>query len=367
MWTVFHTESSLGWGGQEIRILNESIGIRGKGHRVIIVAESESTLREKAIEHDFETIPLSFRNTDYPATFFKMLHLIKDYKPDFINTHSSKDSWITGIASRSSRYKPYIIRTRHLSTPVSSNPLNSQIYRTIPHKIITTGESIRSLLINEIHVMPGKVISIPTGVDQNFFNPEDGYNDIRYQLSLNKNTPLVGMVSVLRSWKGHDYFIEAANLIRKRNPDLRFLIVGDGPRKKAIKKLIKEKDLHGIMFLTGHREDIPDIMNSLDILVHPSYANEGIPQSVLQAMAMGTPVIASNLNALTEVIHDNETGLVVPIKDPKELCDKILMLLKSSELLSKLGRNARMLVTQTYSLERMIDSTIRLYSSLCYS
>jgi glycosyltransferase involved in cell wall biosynthesis len=364
MWTIFHTEASLGWGGQEIRILNESLGMRERGHRVLILAEKESTLIKKATQYGFETKPLSFQKKDYPATLFKVLRLIKELKPNIINTHSSKDSWIVSIASRVSSLKPFIIRTRHLSTPVATNIAGSIIYRSLPHKIITTGEAIREQLITRNHVLPDKIVSIPTGIDLNVFNSEKDYKDIRQELSLPDQTPLIGMVSVLRSWKGHDYFIEATELTLKKLPQARFLIVGDGPRRETISRMIREKNLSNTILMLGHREDIPDIMSSLDILVHPSYANEGVPQSILQGMAMKVPVIASNLKPLAEVIIDGGSGLVVPAKDSKKLAEKIMLLFKDNELKSKLGNNGRKLVLDKFSIGRMIDSIEELYKSL---
>ena len=241
MWTVFHTESSLGWGGQETRILSESLGMRERGHRIIMLTPQQSMLSKKSADCGFENITVSFEKPDYPKIFFKVLSLIEQMKPDFINTHSSRDSWIVSLASRASKYKPFIIRTRHLSTPVARNIFGSTIYKFLPHKIITTGESIREQLIEDNNVFPGKIISIPTGIDLNRFNPNRKYKDIRNTLSLPQQTPLVGMVSVLRSWKGHDYFINAAEHISKTFPQIKFLIVGDGPRKDDLKKIIHEK------------------------------------------------------------------------------------------------------------------------------
>jgi glycosyltransferase involved in cell wall biosynthesis len=363
MWTIIHTEASLGWGGQEIRIFNESIGMRERGHRVVIMAQPESDLRQKASEHGFETISISFEKKDWPATLRKLLALFKEIRPDVINTHSSKDSWIAGIAARFSSLGPILVRTRHLSALVGKNILSSIVYKSLPHKIVTTGEVIREQLIERNNVPPGHVISIPTGVDLERFDPENEFRDIRQELSLPAGTPLIGMVSVLRSWKGHDYVIEAAERIRNRLPEARFLLVGDGPRREVLQSMVKEKGLSDTVLMPGHREDVPDIIASLDILVHPSYANEGIPQTLLQGLAMKTPIISSDLKPLLEVIMDGETGLTVPVRDSKALADKIEMLLKDNDLKETLVNNGRKYV-MNFSRERMLDLTEELYKEL---
>ena len=127
--------------------------------------------------------------------------------------------------------------------------------------------------------------------------------------------------------------------------------------------MVKEKGLSDFVLMPGHREDVPDIIASLDILIHPSYASEGIPQTLLQGLAMKTPIISSDLKPLLEVIKDGETGLTVPIKDSKALADKIEMLLKDNDLKETLVNNGREYVVN-FSRERMLDLTEELYKEL---
>ncbi len=364
MWTIFHTEASLGWGGQEIRILNESLGMRARGHRVVIIAQDDSTILAKAGQCGLESISLSFRKKDYIKTFFGLLRAMKVSRPDFVNTHSSRDSWLASTAGRVSRHRPVILRTRHISTPVATNMPASLIYRYLPDRIITTAEAIREQLIARNNVPPGKISSIPTGIDTDIFDPRRGLGDIRTGLGLPKETPLVGMVSVLRSWKGHDYFIDAAGMVAGRFPEARFLIVGDGPRREALEEMIQAKGLTETVLMLGHRDDVPEILKSLDVFVQPSYANEGVPQSIVQAMAMEVPVVASDLLPFRELIRDGENGLMVPVRDPRALAGKIMLLLEDKGLGRALGHRARALVLKRFSIERMLDSTEELYKSL---
>lgn len=367
MWTILHTEASLGWGGQEIRILNESLGMKGRGHRVIIVAQDDSLLIKRARKAGLETIALSFRKKDYPRTVLAISRLLKGLDPDFIVTHSSRDSWLFSFTSWVSRHKAFVIRTRHISTPVAANFSSSILYRKLPDRIITTAEAIKEQLVERNGVDPKKVISIPTGIDTASFDPSRKLKDIRAELSLPEGTPLAGMISVLRSWKGHDYFIEAARLVSMRVPQARFIITGDGPRRDAIRAIIDEKGLSKTVLMIGHRDDVPDILATLDILVQPSYANEGVPQSVLQAMAMGVPVVASDLRPFREVVFESRTGFLVPARDPEALAERITLLFNDSALRAKLGRAARKIALERFSTGRMLDSTEKLYRELIRS
>ncbi len=365
MRTIIHTEASLGWGGQEIRILGESSCMKRRGHRVVIIAEQESMLLGKAAEAGFETVALSFKKKDYPASFLKLLKLIKRLQPDVINTHSSRDSWLAGCAAKASGASPALIRTRHLSTPVSKSYASSIVYGRLPDMIITTAESIREALIRRNGVRPDKVVSIPTGVDLSGFDPERLKGGLREELGLEPSTPLVGMVSVIRSWKGHDYFVEAAQIARAAQPETRFVIAGDGPRREAVARLIDEKGLSGTVIMLGHRDDVPRVMASLDILAQPSYGNEGVPQTVLQALAMGLAVVSSDLPPLLEVIEDGVTGLVAPSRDAAALAERITTLIKDEPLRKRLGATGREMVRRRFSAEKMADDVEEVYDRVC--
>ncbi|OGP18244.1 MAG: hypothetical protein A2V21_308640 [Deltaproteobacteria bacterium GWC2_55_46] len=367
VWTIFHSEASLGWGGQEIRILNESLGMKARGHRVIIIAQDDSLILEKARLAGLDALSVSFRKKDYPKTVLSLVRSIKKYRPDIVNTHSSRDSWLLTLASRLSKKRPAVIRTRHISTPVSVGFASSLIYRRLPDKIVTTAEAIREALIERNGVDPGKVVSIPTGIDTAAFDPGRGLAGIRQEIGAGPDTPVVGMVSVLRSWKGHEYFIEAARFVAERFPLARFVITGDGPRKGAISEAIASSGLGARFHLLGHRDDVPNILSSLDIFVQPSYANEGVPQSVLQAMAMGVPVVATDLKPFKEIVKDRETGLLAPVKDPQALADRISEILADARLSERLSKNARALALKSFSIESMLDRTEELYSGLLSS
>lgn len=367
MWTIFHTEASLGWGGQEIRVLNECLGMRSRGHRPVIISGENSGIFLKARQAGIEAVPLSFRKKDYPASLVKLVKMIRGLRPDVLNTHSSRDSWLASAAAMLARPRPVIIRTRHISTPVSTGLASSIIYRHAPDRIVTTSEGIRERLINVNGVEPGKAVSIPTGIDMDAFDPELRHPDLRAELGLPASSPLIGMVSVLRSWKGHDCLIDAAGLVKKTYPEACFIIAGSGPREEYIRKKIASSGLEKTVLMLGHRDDVPMVLSSLDVFVQPSYANEGVPQSIVQAMAMMVPVAASGLPSFLEIVEDRKTGLLFKANDPWGLADSISMLLEDRLLARRLSVNARRLAVERFSIERMLDRTEELYEELLRS
>jgi len=258
--------------------------------------------------------------------------------------------------------KPLVLRTRHLSTTIHRGILNRFLYDYLPTYVLTTGEAIRKQMIEENGFNGSKIKSIPTGVDTDIFNPDRPFSNIREELNLNPSAPLVGAVSVIRSWKGLDYLVKAAPLILKEIPDVKFLIAGDGTHRKTLEKTIEETGVGDKFYLPGHREDVASIMNSIDILVHPSYANEGVPQTVLQAMAMKKPVIVSDIPALREVVIDNKTGIIVPLKDPEGIARAVIKLLLDKKLTKELGENGMNLAKRSYSFKLMLDKLEDLYA-----
>jgi glycosyltransferase involved in cell wall biosynthesis len=302
MLTILHTEASTGWGGQEIRIVEESIRIRGKGHRVIIAASQESGVYKKAVEAGINVCPMEF-NKKNPLSFLRMVSLINRERVDVLNTHSSSDSWVATIAAKLSSRKPKVIRTRHLSNPVNRSLLSRLIYDVMPDGVITTGSAIRERMITYNRFNPEKILSIPTGVDLQRFDPSIAGPCIH------REGFLIGIIGVLRNWKGHTYLLDAVPLLASAMNNLFVYIVGDGPQADNLKKKVAEMNIHDRVIFLGHREDIPEIIASLDVVVHPSYESEGVPQSILQAMAMEKPVIASDIGAIGEVVIDNKTGL----------------------------------------------------------
>jgi glycosyltransferase involved in cell wall biosynthesis len=360
--TVLHTESSLGWGGQEIRTHQEALAIARHGHRVLIAAPEESLLIKEVRSGGPPLIPLPLpmHRLAIPSALSKLRKWIAQYPIDIINTHSSRDSWIASVAGRLSSCQPRILRTRHIQTDVHGGRL---IYGLLPHHIITTSEAIRRDLMERCAVPKDRIQTIPTGIDETRFHP--GITSrFREEIGIGKEQFLVGMVSVLRSWKGHRYFLEAADRLRRSHPHLAFVIVGEGPARPSIEALRRALHLEEVVLMTGHRRDVPEVLAALDLLVLPSYAHEGIPQAILQAQAMARGVVASDIGGIREVVQDGETGLLAPPRDVPSLARCIATLTDDATLRERLGQQARARVLAQWTLRQMTDRILALYQEL---
>jgi glycosyltransferase involved in cell wall biosynthesis len=362
--TILHTESSTGWAGQEMRIILEAKEMKKRGHHIILAIQPGSGIIPAIEQEGFEKEVFPMKKRDFVRSIIRIIKIISKYKVDIVNTHSSWDSWIASIAARISSCKPLILRTRHLSTPISKGLLSRIVYQYFPHLIITTGNSIRESLINVNRFPEDKIVSIPTGVDLSVFYPRPPNNALRMSLKISPEDKVIGIIASLRSWKGHDYLLEAAKIIIEKRKNIKFLIAGDGPRYNH---LIEKTRLLGIsehVLFLGHRKDVPEILSILDIVVLPSYANEGVPQSILQVMAMEKPVVASDIGSIPEIVHNEETGILVESKAPYALAKKIIFLLDNQEFAKTLAANAKKFVESRYSVKNMADRIEEVYNTL---
>lgn len=357
MFKILHTEASDGWGGQEIRIIEESLGMIRRGHRIVIAAPVKSMIFQKAADAGIDIFPASF-NKKNPFSITEMLSLINREEFDIINTHSSSDSWVTALAARLSKDRPLIIRTRHVSVPVSRIFLSRMLYEGLTDAVMTTGEKTREMMIRDNCFDASRVFTVPTGIDLGRFDPSG------VKPAFQRKGFSIGMVGVLRSWKGHRYFIEAIPEVIKKIPEAFFYIAGAGPQQRNIEDLITGLSLNERVAMLGHREDVPEIMASLDVIVHPSYAHEGIPQSILQALAMKKAVVASDAGSIREVIIDNKTGLLIQPKNPLQLAERLVFLHNNPQLISGFGDEGRRLVSERHSIGKMLDRIESIYSNL---
>jgi glycosyltransferase involved in cell wall biosynthesis len=147
-------------------------------------------------------------------------------------------------------------------------------------------------------------------------------------------------------------------------PDARFVIVGDGPRASTLREYIDRLGLAAAVTMTGHRTDVAAVLASLDVFVLSSYGHEGVPQAILQAMAMEVPVVATNVGAVSEVVRDGETGLLAPPRDSQTIAAHIISVLQRDELRRALASSGRRLIEERYRLDNMLDRVEALYDDL---
>ena len=361
---ILHTESSRGLGGQEFRVLHEVMGMKDRGHQVILAVQPSSQLKDRALKCGLCVEPVDMSKSRWISLVSSFTRLISQYNIDVINTHGSIDSWTASIAGRLSRNKPLIIRTRHKSTPISNTFRHRLLYRVLPHGIVTTGQVVREAMIQNNGIEESRIVSIPTGVDLSRYTPYAPDEDLKKEWQIDLGDLVVGTVAFLRDYKGLGYFLEAARLVADKMSNVWFWIVGSGPVQKELEQQIAVLGLRERVLLTGFREDIPQILGFMDVFVLSSISAEGVPQVLSQALAMERAVVMTRVGGIPEIVQHGITGLLVDPRSPPQLADAICTLLLDKELRTKLGLTGKHRVVENYSLARMLDRTEELYSTL---
>ena len=365
---ILHTEAASGWGGQEIRVFQEVTLLLERGYRVSVACRNGSPLEKHC--RSFSDSRFNFKSIKMDRTFsleafIALYQYINKIGPDVIHTHSSIDSWLGGVAGKFSGIP--VVRTRHVSLPVRSFFPNHLLYSYIPERILTSGEAISDMVKKIRYVDPRKVVSIPAGVDLCRFNPVISGKKIREEFKVKPGQPLVGKIGVIRGWKGHDYFLEAIPLILQQSPDTRFMIVGDGPGLEQIKSKVRMAGLEDRVAFLGYREDIPDIMAALDVQVLASFAGEGTPQVIPQAFAMKTPIVATKIASIPELLGNGERGVLIEPKNASSLAEGVLVLIKDPDLAVRLAENARLFCQNELTVAKMMDATLAMYEEIVSS
>lgn len=362
---IFISESSTAVGGQELAVLLHAEGLLKRGHDLRLILEPGSPIARMAQEKKLPVELISMRRTRYPAAMLAFRTLMRRHRPSIVQVNSSRDSWIGSLAARLVSPRPNVIRIRHISTPLNRNLTTQLLYRRLVDMVVVTGgERTRRDLIERDGLAADRVAGFPIGIDVAHFAPAPPDPDLRRELGLPPGQLLVGLISYLRTYKGHDYFIEAAARILASRSDVTFLIVGEGPEEASIRARVEDTGHRAGIRMLGFREDLLNIFRSLDVFAIPSVEGDTIPQVLMQALAMGIPVVSTTVGSIPDVVLDGKTGFVVAPRDAEALADRITVLLDDAGLRARMATEGRALVVGSYSIDKMLDRMEAVYRQL---
>lgn len=217
------------------------------------------------------------------------------------------------------------------------------------HRVVANSKAAADQVAHE-GIARERVVMIPNGIDLERYAPAPPRSTRR----------IVTTVANLRAEKGHDVLIAAAALVHARRPDAIFQLVGGGPMREALEQQARASGLGDVVRFLGHREDVPEVLHGSDVYVLPS-RSEAFPNGVVEAMAAGLPVVASNVGGIPELITDEQNGLLAPVGDANALADAILRLLGAPAEAATLAAAARRTIERGYSFDRMVRAFEALY------
>jgi glycosyltransferase involved in cell wall biosynthesis len=236
-------------------------------------------------------------------------------------------------------------------------------------RVVALSRAHAHYLVETEGVAPGAIAVIENGIPVDQYDGgislEEDVAGLREELGLGPGERAVFMVAALRPEKAHEVFLEAARLLTASRDDLKFLIVGDGPRRDELEAMTGRLELEARVRFLGVRRDVARLLHVADVLALPSHpAVETLPLAVLEAMAAGVPVVASRVGSLPEMIRSGETGLLIDHGDPKGLAAAIAAVVNHPDRSREMAAAARQVVVTKYSADRMVGEYAALFQSL---
>jgi glycosyltransferase involved in cell wall biosynthesis len=271
---------------------------------------------------------------------------------------------------------PLVIHTLHGSTFHDSlHPLRSSLYRVLERmaaratsQFVTVGEALREIYLDARIGQADRYITIRSGFELDRFRltpaeVEKRGRHMRDSLGIPWDQPVVGTAGRLETRKGHIYFLQAARKILLQHPNVVFLIAGDWPAGRELTNQARSFGIDKNVRFLGYRYDIEDVMAGMDVFVLTSLW-EGLPRVLVQAAALGKPIISFDIEGVREVVTEGENGFILPLRDVEGLAERINRLAVHRQQARQMGEQGRRLVTAEWDVETMIRRITDLYKHL---
>jgi len=371
---ILHTDFHTGWGGQASRVLMLSIELARRGHRVAIAApEGELTARTLDAARELKGLAVEcgfvFRAPSHAVSFIsdgrKMSSLLKREEFDLVDVHGSQDTWVTAMVRAASGRPRCLVMTRHNTKRVRTGPANRLLYGRLIDHLIIVDESVRlgySTFLHDGLLDPSRISVVPSAYRADLFHENVDGHRVRNELAIPGGAVVIGVAGRLAADKGHTHLLRAAVALAPRTPRTIFVFAGVGPQEARLKEEARALGLAEMVRFLGFRPDIAEVQAAFDIAVLPSVGCDASSASIKEAMALGRPVIATDIGGARGIIDDGVTGLVVRPGDPDDLAAALQNLIEHPEKGRSMADRARRQVASRYSVGGLADGTLAAYA-----
>ncbi|MDP4119782.1 MAG: glycosyltransferase [Bacillota bacterium] len=345
-------------GGAQVNILDDFVGLSANGCDITLICPP-GWLYEKAIQVKCGHVVCSKVNL---FSFFKLKTILKQTKPDVLCTYLFGTALFGGICGKLAGIKKlfFVINNPVMYKGMSSVkklsfPLLAKFYNKMCNAFLTKSEYIGVQLAEIIgEKYKNKMLIFKNGIDFSKFDISQEGFDFKTELNLPENAKTVLSVGRLSPEKGYDVLIKAAKKCINDDDSLYFLIAGDGELKSSLQNLINDNGLKDHVILLGYRSDVSKLLAAADIFVLSSYF-EGLPNSVMEAMAMAKAVVSTNAGGAGELIDNGINGIIVDTGNDEQLYKNILILSKNKSMCESLGEKAHQKMLKEYSSQIVLD------------
>ncbi|MHC4663834.1 MAG: glycosyltransferase [Planctomycetota bacterium] len=352
---TLHVNTEKTWRGGEQQELYLLKGLRERGHLVHSIAQPGSPMSEKAKNAGIETIEVRMRAEADALAVKELAEIMRRGKYDLVHSHTSHGHFLTWIAAYFGG-RPLRVVSRRVDFSIYRHIFSLSWLKYIhgADLYICVSDAVRKVLIAD-GIPPERVQVVHSGIDVGRFNGSNGLN-LRDEFRLPGNTFVIGNVGHMASHKGQATLLEAIPILKKSFTDFRVFIVGDGRLREQLIAHSKRLGVEDVVVFTGFRNDVPDLLGFFDVFVMPS-TMEGLGTSILDALAAGTPVVATRVGGIPEIIEDRKTGYLVPPHNPIVLAEAIGNLLNNPDRAKDFAGAGRRRINEKFAVSGMVEAT----------
>ncbi len=366
---ILHTDFHRGWGGQASRIVMLSRELIRRGHHVTVAApEGELALRARRVEGLRVEAGFRFRPPSHVTAFLadvgRMRALLREGSFDIVDVHGSQDTWVTAMTRILTGRPHRLVLTRHNTKRVRFNAANRWLYGRLIDHLILVDDSIRDRYAPFFEagvIDAARITCVPSAYRADLFH--SAVNGARVRAEFPHAAKVIGVAGRLVTDKGHTYLLQAVQRLRARMPHLVICFAGAGPHEGALRAEVAARGLSDVVRFLGFRDDIAEVQAAFDIAVLPSVGCDASSASIKEAMALGVPVIASDIGGARGIVRDGRTGLIVPAGDAGALEEALRRLLEDPDAARAMAQRARTEVAARYSVARLADGTLEAYAA----
>jgi glycosyltransferase involved in cell wall biosynthesis len=354
-----HIDSARTWRGGQNQVLLTVNGLAEIGQPAVLVAHESGELKRRASE-GLRFIGFAPKSEFDVHAAWQLGRVFTDVKPDVVHAHDAMSVALAAMAlTMNSRdgSRPLLVAARRVDFHLKSHAFSKWKYRKID-LFLAASNVIAGMLASD-GIPADRIVTVHDGVNLGAIDRQPAV-DAHAAFWLPHGAPIVGNVAALVGHKGQRHLIAAARIVVRSVPDARFLILGEGELRAPLERQVRELGLERHVFLPGFRTDAVGLQKSFDVFAMSSIT-EGLGSAMLDAMACGTPVVATRAGGIPEAIVDGQHGLLVPPHDAAALADAIVRLLKDDALRDRLAAAGRQRIVDEFSVDQMVRRTVAAY------
>ena len=333
-----------------------------RGYKVTLICKPEAEIIQQANEAGIDILPIRIAGDFDPFTISEIAGIYRKRKIDIVIANVGKDIRLAGLAAKFVSGIS-VIALHQVDREIKNNLRYRLTYNSLIKLIFVNSFATKNTLLKSaLWLKDEKIKVIHHGIDYQKYS-ETNNTDLRNQLGISQQDLIIGFIGRLSVQKGVKYMLDAFSLVAEKFKDVHLVIAGTGELEGMVKEFVTKFNLENRIHLLGFRKDIPNLMRTFDIFLLPSLW-EGFGIVLIEAMAAGKPVVATDTSSIPEIVEDGRNGILVLPENANAISNALTKLISEPELRTKLGKEGQKIVMEKFTIERMINNYEQIFSEM---